>query len=763
MAKRPLDDARIGKVEPALRPILRRLHDIMAGTDDGQSRLDKIVRQIAGLMVAEVCSIYLKRQDGSLELFATEGLNPGAVHNTFMKRGEGLVGRCAELKHPVNEPDAQEHPAFSYRPETGEEIYHSFLAVPILRGGETVGVLTVQNKTPREYAEEDVEALQTTAMVLAEHLGSGAVAGASVTGGGNSQPGTVLKGQTISEGIALGYIVLHEPRVAITELHAKDAPAEAARLERAIAELQAALDELMEQGDLAKEGEHRDVLEAYRMFANDRGWRRRLMESALSGLTAEAAVEQVQNRTRARMLRQSDTFWRERLRDLDDLSDRLLRVLAAQTEGASTKKELPNDAILVARTMGASDLLDYDRSKLKGLIIEDGSGQSHVAIVARALGLAAVGQVRGVLERIERGSSVIIDADRAEIYLRPSAEVVAAYADKARFRARRQLKYRSLNDRPAVTLDGFRVRLHINAGLEVDLAHLDEAGADGVGLFRTELQFMVASSFPRLERQTQTYRAAIAQARGKPIVFRTLDIGGDKVLPYIRHVPEENPALGWRGIRMSLDRRALLRTQVRALIRAAGEQDLHVMIPMISNASEIRTVREIIDREIEIVRKRDAVVLGRFHFGIMIEVPALLFQLGEVMPLVDFVSIGSNDLLQYFYAADRGNPRVSDRFDSMSAPFLRALRAIVEAARTHQVDVTLCGEIGGRPLEAMALVGLGFRSLSMTPANIGPVKAMILSMNAGRTGDHLMSLMERGHPEIRDELRRFAENEGVEI
>ncbi len=765
MITRPAEDPRIGKVEPTLRPILRRLHEIMSSTDDGQSRLDKIVRQISGLMVAEVCSIYLRRQDGSLELFATEGLNPGAVHTTFMKRGEGLVGRCAELKRPVNEPDAQNHPAFSYRPETGEEIYHSFLGVPILRRGETLGVLTVQNKTPREYSDEDVEGLQTTAMVLAEHLGSGAVAGSGTgsTIGIGTNIDTVIRGQPISEGIALGTMFLHEPRIAVTELLAKDPVIETARLETALAELKAALDELIEQGDLAKEGEHRDVLEAYRMFANDRGWQRRLTEAVASGLTAEAAVEQVQNKTRARMLRGAEPFWRERVRDLDDLSDRLLRVLDGQKKGASARIELPADAILVARTMGASDLLDYDRSKLKGLIIEDGSGQSHVAIVARALGIPAVGQAPGIVERIERGASIIVDADTGDIYLRPTPEVVAAYADKVRFRARRQHKYRSLRERAAITLDGENVQLHINAGLQVDLAHLEEAGADGIGLFRTELQFMIASSFPRLERQTQVYRAAIAEARGKPIVFRTLDIGGDKVLPYLRHVPEENPALGWRGIRMSLDRKALLRTQVRALIRAAGSEPLRIMVPMISNTIEIQLVREIIDREFEIIRRRDAVVPSRFYFGIMIEVPALLFQLDEVMRLVDFVSVGTNDLMQYFYAADRGNPRVADRFDPLSAPFLRALASIADAAKRHNVDTTICGEIGGRPLEAIALISLGFRSLSMAPASIGPVKTMILSLDAARSRSHVLGLLNKGLPVIRDQLRQFAEYEGVEI
>src|SRR6516225_1120441 len=306
MQNRGGDNPRVTPSEPALRIILRRLREIMAEPSDGQSRLDRIVRQIAGLMVAEVCSIYLKRQDGSLELFATEGLNPGAVHNTFMRRGEGLVGRCAELAVPINEPDAQNHPAFSYRPETGEEVYHSFLAVPLLRGGDVLGVLTIQNKTHKEYSDEDVEVLQTSAMVLSEHLLSGSVAGVNPAAEYNRAVGHVVRGQPLSEGLALGHVVLHQPRVVVT------------------------------------------ALEAYRMFAHDRGWLRRMKEAIARGMTAEAAVERVQNDTRARMLRQSDAYWRERLRDLDELSDRLMRILAGRPRAQpAMDAKLPHDTVLV--------------------------------------------------------------------------------------------------------------------------------------------------------------------------------------------------------------------------------------------------------------------------------------------------------------------------------------------------------------------------------------------------------------------------------
>jgi phosphotransferase system, enzyme I, PtsP len=750
--------------EPALRLIMRRLREIMAEPGDGQSRLDKIVVQISGLMVAEVCSIYVKRQDGSLELFATEGLNRAAVHSTRLNRGEGLVGRCAEMAVPVNEPDAQHHPAFSYRPETGEDIYHSLLAVPILRGGVVYGVLVVQNRTFREYSEEDVEVLQTTAMVITEHLIAGAIAGAGPSTDVARITTSVVKGEAMAEGIALGHIVLHEPRVVVTKLLADNPVIETERLDAAVAKLKAGLDDMLAHETLAKAGAHRDVLEAYRMFANDKGWLRRMRDAVNEGLTAEAAVERVQNSTRQRMLRQNDAYWRERMRDLDDLSDRLLRILAGREKAADGNGDLPSDTILVARNMGPAELFDYDRTKLRGLIIEDGGAQSHVAIVAKALGLAAIGQARGIIERVSTGDAAIIDAENGSVHLRPSAEVIAAYADKARFRARRQTQYQTLRDVPAATKDGVRIQLKINAGLLVDMPHLSESGADGVGLFRTELQFMIADTFPRLDRQTLNYAQILAEAGDKPVVFRALDIGGDKVLPYMRHVREENPAIGWRAIRMSLDRPGLLRTQVRALLRASAGRELNIMIPMVTVVSEIDAARRLIEREQSILRQRGGwAEPAKINIGVMVEVPSLLFDLDRLMPRVDFVSVGSNDLMQFLFAADRGNSRVSSRYDALSPSGLRALRSIVQAGQRHSKPVTLCGELAGRPVTAMALIGLGFRSISMAPASIGPVKTMILSLDAGRLTERMDAWLAAGNQDIRGELHRFAEGDSIEL
>jgi phosphotransferase system enzyme I (PtsP) len=747
----------------APRQLLRRLREVMAQRESAQARLDKVVVLIASNMVAEVCSLYLRRRDGSLELFATEGLNPEAVHNTHLKPGEGLVGLIAEQAEPMQFPDAQHHPAFSYRPETGEEVYQSFCGVPILRGGHTIGVLTVQNRTKRQYSDEEVEALQTTAMVLAEMIASG---GFGVTEEVSAEPrrevSATFTGLSISEGVALGHVVLHEPRIVVTRLIAEDVELERRRLSQAVEELTGSIDSMLERGDLARAGEHREVLEAFRMFAHDHGWRRRLDEAMLTGLTAEAAVQRVRNDTRARMLRQIDPHARERLHDIDDLSNRLLRLLSGGAITAAAGS-LPQDTILIARTMGPGELLDYDRQRLRGLVLEEGGRASHVAIVARALGIAAISQVKGVLEAVEPGDAAIVDADGGELHVRPTQEVVSAYADKVRFRARRQAQYAALRTVPSVTLDGERVGLHINAGLLFDLPHLDQSGADGIGLFRTELQFMISSTFPRLEQQTRLYKAILDAAGDRPVVFRSLDVGGDKVLPFFRASEEENPAIGWRAIRMALDRPALFRTQIRALLRAAQGRDLRIMLPMISDVSEFVAARALIDREVNILKRHGRVEPKRLMVGAMIEVPALLWQLDRVLPLADFASVGSNDLMQFLFAADRGNMRVSERFDSLNPAALKALRDVVAAAKKYDVPLTLCGEMAGRPIEAMALVALGFRSISMAPASVGPVKAMILSLDAGALREKMDEWLETKTTSLREDLKRFAAEKGVQI
>ena len=745
------------------RLLLRRLREVMAEPVNAQARLDRIVVHIAANMVAEVCSVYVLRADLRLELFATEGLKREAVHQTTMRSGEGLVGLIAKTAEPLSLNDAQAHPAFSYRPETGEEIYNSFLGVPILRGGNTLGVLVVQNSVKRTYSEEEIEVLETIAMLLAEMIASGELQtivrpGAEIA----ARRPIALKGSAVADGVGLGHVVLHQPRVIVTQIVAEDTNRELERLGESIEAMRANIDQLLD--DDGSLGDHREVLETFRMFANDRGWLRRLREAVSTGITAEAAVERVQNDARARLQRQTDPYLRERLHDLDDLANRLLHQLTGQALIAPPET-LPDNAILVARSMGPAALLEYDRRRLRGLVLEDAGNSSHVAIVARSLGIPTVGDVANITSLVEQGDSIIIDGGAGEVQVRPQPDVEAAYREKARLRARRQEQYQELRDVPAITRDGLKINLSMNAGLLVDVQHLQETGVASIGLFRTELQFMLAPQFPRLEQQYALYRQVLDSTPQGAVTFRTLDIGGDKILPYMQTYEEENPALGWRAIRIGLDRPGLLRTQLRALLRAGAGRRLRIMFPMITMVSEFDAAKVLVEREIAHLSRHNYDLPTDIKLGVMIEVPALLWQLDELLERVDFVSVGSNDLVQYLTAADRDNRRVSERFDVLCAPVLRALGMIAQKGAAAGTSVTLCGEIGGRPLEAMALIGIGYRGLSMSPASIGPVKAAILAMDAGEVAALVQDLIAQkdGAPSLRGQLRAYAEGKGVPL
>ncbi|ACI56792.1 phosphoenolpyruvate-protein phosphotransferase [Rhizobium leguminosarum bv. trifolii WSM597] len=747
------------------RVLLRRLRELMAEPLEPQDRLDRIVRQIAGNMVAEVCSVYVLRADGVLELYATEGLNREAVHLAQLKMGQGLVGTIAASAQPLNLSDAQSHPAFRYLPETGEEIYHSFLGVPILRTGRSLGVLVVQNKASRNYREEELEALETTAMVLAEMIATGELK--KITKPGlelDLTRSVTVDGDTYNDGIGLGYVVLHEPRIVVTNLLNEDAEKEIRRLAEAMGSLRISIDDMLSRRDVSMEGEHREVLETYRMFAHDQGWVRKLEEAIRNGLTAEAAVEKVQSDTKARMMRLTDPYLRERMHDFEDLANRLLRQLTGYT-GRTTAEGFPNDAVILARAMGAAELLDYPRANVRGLVLEEGAVTSHVVIVARAMGIPVIGQAAGVVALAENGDAVIIDADEGHVHLRPMADHRRSYEEKVRFRARRQEQFRALRAVEPVTKDGQRIALMMNAGLLVDLPQLSESGAEGIGLFRTELQFMIASTMPKADEQEQFYRNVIKQAAGRPVTFRTLDIGGDKVVPYFRGHEEENPALGWRAIRLSLDRPGLLRTQLRALLKASADTELKLMVPMVTEVSELKVVRELLQKEVQHLSRFGHGLPRKLQFGAMLEVPALLWQLDELMEAVDFVSVGSNDLFQFSMAVDRGNARVSDRFDPLGKPFLRILRDIVRGADRNKTPVTLCGELASKPISAMALLGIGFRSISMSPASIGPVKAMLLGLDVGALATAMNEVLDDVHAmtPMREVLARFAESHNIPL
>ena len=742
--------------------LLKRLRDTMARAGSVEETLGEVVRMVANEMVAEVCSIYLLRAGEVLELFATQGLNPDAVHRTRLRVGEGLVGDIAAHGRALALDDAQSHPQFAYRPETGEEIYHSLAGVPILRAGRVLGVLVVQNRTRRLYDEEEVETLQTIAMVLAEM----AAAGHFVSPNEVEQVDGLgllplrIDGVQLTPGVAIGHAVLHEPRIMIQRVVAEDVDQEKIRFQEALTGVREDVDRMLEATDM-QSGEQREILETFRMFVDDRGWRERVREAIDSGLTAEAGVQRAFDDVRTRMRQSTDPYIRERLSDLQDLTNRLLLRLTGR--GGADASAQPDDMIVIARDMGPAELLDYDRARLRGLVLEEGSALSHVAIVARALDIPVVGRAPGVLSRIEAGDAIIVDGDNAQVMVRPAEDVVQTIHEAIAARAERLRRYAALRDLPPVTRNQARISLNMNAGLLIDVQHLDDTAADGIGLYRTEIPFMVRSEFPDVDSQAWLYSRVLDIADGRPVIFRTLDVGGDKVLPYVGSLGDDNPAMGWRAIRIGLDRPAMLRGQLRALIQGANGRPLSVMFPMIADVGELQGARALLDLEMERAQRRGQAVPERLRVGVMFEVPALAWQLDSLLPHVDFVSIGTNDLMQFLYAADRGNSRLAGRYDSLSPALLRLLHFVVEKARPAGVDVSVCGEMAGRPVEALALLAIGVRSLSMSPGSIGPVKAMIRSLDLDEATGFVGSALSQPDRPLRETLRLFAADHAIEI
>ncbi|MEM9682453.1 MAG: phosphoenolpyruvate--protein phosphotransferase [Pseudomonadota bacterium] len=748
------------------RQLLRRLRDAMARGGTAQERLDRIAQIIARGMVAEVCSVYVMRGD-ALVLYSTEGLRKDAVFTTRLDVGEGLVGNIAARARPLALADAQAHSQFAFRPETGEEIYHSFLGVPVLRSGRVLGVLTVQNQTQRNYTEEEVETLETVAMVVAEHVAGGDLKLPHEAIGAVSTDPVRLEGTPINRGLATGHAVIHERGAAISQTIAEDPEAEMTRVTDAMRGMHLALDDMEQKltgatGDQPGD-ESLDILRAFRMIAADQGWIRRIREAVQSGLTAEAAVAKVQNDTRARMASVSDPYIRDRLLDLDDLAYRLLQHLTGGAGYEDRPEALPEEVVVIARSMGPVELLDYDRSRLRALILDEGTATSHVAIVAKSLDIPVVGKVRGVLGKIEPDDPVFVDGNSGVAYVRPGEDFKKRFTESVAFRDRKRAEYAASSALPPVTADGQKISLQINAGLLLDLEHLQASGAEGVGLYRTEIPFMIREQFPRLGTQTALYREIFDKAAERPVVFRTLDIGGDKILPYLRGTEDENPAMGWRALRIALDRPAILRLQVRALLRAAAGKPLNVMFPLVAEVAEFDAARAILTHELERAAHRGHEPPSDVRVGAMMEVPSLYFQLPQLLDHVDFLSIGSNDLVQFLFACDRGNPRVGDRYDVLSPPVLRFLSDVVGSADAAGVPVSLCGEMAGQPLEAMTLIGLGFRTLSMPPGAIGAVRHMIQRLDAARLRNYMSTLIERPDHTVREALDDYAASEGIAV
>ena len=750
------------RMAPTPRVLLRQLREVMAEESDAQTRLDHLVQAIARNMVADVSSIYVRRADNMLELFATEGLKREAVHNTRLSWEEGLVGLVARNGRFLNLRNAGEHPEFAYRPETGEESLNAFLGVPIIRSGKVIGVLTIQNNTTRAYSEDEIEAAQMVSTVLAEIISSERfltereVAEVEELVHG-PEYGT---GTPIVPGVVRGAVYLLAPKRVRGDVFARDMAAEKRRLSEALSDVQKSVDDMMAK-DRALTHISREVLEVYRLFAYDRGWARRLDEKVMAGLTAEAAVEQVQAENRNQMRAASDPYLRERMHDLDDLSRRLLRMLSGEGAG----HQLPDNAVVLAETLGPAELLELDRKKLAGLVLAEASSQSHAAIVARSLRVPMVSGLSAIIDRAEAGDEILVNGSSGEVFLRPTAEGIETFEEKARLRSEQIERFQRNKDLPATTKDGVTISIEMNAGLAMDIPMAKEVGAAGVGLFRTELQFLLGDELPSVSEQTESYASVLDAADGARVVFRTADIGSDKRAGYMHGPLEANPAMGWRGLRMALDRNGLLRMQIRALSNAAQGRPLTILLPLVTTAEEMSLARLLMDKEFQRLEKLGDPVPSPLEVGAMVEIPSAAWDVRQLAKQADFLSVGGNDLAQFFFAADRESDMVSTRYDYLSRSFLSFLRRIVSEAAKEGTPVSYCGEQGADPLMALALIGAGFERISVNASAVLPLKSMVREVDRQALRTAVDALLDAEEPveTLRDAIRQVAEDQGIAI
>jgi phosphotransferase system enzyme I (PtsP) len=734
----------------------------MADKQSGQALLDEMVALIASNMATDVCSLYLLRDDGVLELFAAHGLRQEAVHKTILRIGQGVVGLIAREGVPLNLAEASEHPKFEFCPETGEEMFHSLMGVPIIKRGQVAGVLTVQTVVPRHYADEETEVMQTVAMVIAELFSSEIVSNANLKAVSVAKGSVTISGKILAAGLARGVAVFHEPKVEIINVTSENVEEELSRLAHALTIIRQQFEDMIEGSEVAQGGETRDILETYKMFAYDRGWQEKITKAIETGLTAEAAVERIQQDLRSKMSQAQDPYLRERLGDLESLSSRLIRVITGHY-GDEAHHRLSENSIIFALNIGPAELLDYDRNYLKGLVLEEGSATSHVTIVAKALNIPVLGRAKNILLETQEHDPVIVDAVAGRVVVRPSKDIEDTYVKSLSERSNLLEKYAAQKSLQSITKDGVDISLAINAGLIIDLDSLHTTGASGIGLFRTEFQFMVSSTMPRMEEQKAHYSKVLNKAGGKPVVFRTLDIGSDKIVPFLKQRREENPAMGWRGLRMGLDRPGLLRYQLRALLQSAGDKELNVMFPMVSSVSEFKAAKELFNKEVDRLEALGKTKPKRITLGSMIETPSLVWDIERLLPHVDFVSIGTNDLFQFFFAADRGNLEVTGRYDLLSPAVLKLFKHMVDSCKRHNTPITICGEMASSPIEAMALIALGIKSFSASPSSIGPVKMMLRNLDVQSLEIFVEKTMNEDHDSLRKPLLNYAQQNGIFI
>jgi phosphotransferase system enzyme I (PtsP) len=746
--------------------VLRRIVQEVGGARDLEQALVIIVKRVKQAMAADVCSVYLSDYNQHRHvLMATDGLNPAAVGHVSLAMGDGVVSVVAETAEPLNLDNAPDHPRYRFVAETGEEYYHGFLGVPIIHHRRVLGVLVVRQRQSRKFAEDEVAFLVTMAAQLA-----GAIAHAEASGGispaqntnASVAVGGILDGLAGAPGVGIGIALVMYPPAdldAVPDRKPANVEAEILTLKAAVATVQGEIQTLGERVGAHLRAEERALFDAYSLMLNSETLLNALVGRIRAGNWASGSLRETINE-QARVFEQMDEpYLRERAQDIRDLGRRILVCL--QSAGRRSPPPYPSQTVLVGDEITATMLAEVPREKLVAVVSASGSRSSHVAILARALGVpAVVGATDLPAGRLE-GHSLIVDGYRGRVYLDPSEAVRNEYVRLAREEAVLVAGLEGLKDLPAETPDGVRIPLYANSGLISDVAPSLTSGAEGIGLYRTEFPFMIRDRFPGEEEQRRIYRQVLESYAPRPVVLRTLDVGGDKPLSYFP-IAEDNPFLGWRGIRITLDHPEIFLVQLRAMLRAsAGLNNLRLLFPMISQMAEVDEARLLTERAYQELRAAGEDIVMP-PLGVMVEVPSAVYQSEGIARRVDYLSIGTNDLTQYLLAVDRNNARVASLYDALHPAVLRAIHQVIEAGHRQGKPVGVCGEMAGDPVAAIVLLGMGVDNLSMSVASLPRVKWAIRNISRDRAKAVVAEVLEMDDADtVREHVEKLLESVGL--
>ncbi len=726
--------------------ILRRIIQEVNAAQDLEQALSIIVKRVKQSMAVEVCSVYLADSDTQhYVLMASDGLNPEAIGRVRLAPGEGIISVVVETAEPLNIDNATDHPRYLFIAETGEDRYHAFLGVPIIHHRKVLGIVVVRQHAQRRFEENEVAFLVTVAAQL-----SGAIAHAEVIGAiqisgrgllqGNNHDGRALEGLPGAPGIAIGTAMVVYPPADLDAIPDRTIT----HIDAEIATFMAAVKSV--QDDMAALGlrlspklsvEDRALFDAYRLMLGSDTLINNTLDRIRTGSWASGALRETVNEHARIFDEMDDPYIRERAEDVRDLGRRILVCLQS---GKRNAPPYPDNTILVGEEITATMLAEVPGEKLKGVISARGSSSSHVAILARALGVPAVVGAGDLPVARMDGRELIVDGYLGKVYVQPSPALRAEYDRLLREEKQLTAGLAELRDLPAITQDGLRIPLYANTGLLSDVASSLNSGAEGIGLYRTEVPFMIRQRFPSEEEQRRVYRQVLEAYAPRPVTLRTLDIGGDKELPYFP-INEDNPFLGWRGIRITLDHPEIFLSQLRAMLRASvGLNNLHILLPMISRVTEVDEALVLLNRARQELCDAGETI-ERPRVGVMVEVPSAAYQAEALARRVDFLSIGTNDLTQYLLAVDRNNPQVANLYDSLHPAVIHALVQIIQGAHKQNTPVSVCGEMAGDPAAALLLMGMGIDSLSMSAASLSRVKWVIRNFTRTQAQDMLAQVL----------------------